>query len=499
MPRFRLIFLIALALVTHAPAQAPAAREWTSADGRKLTATYLGMKDSAVVLKLANGKTTELPVTRLSPADQLFLKGNSYVYCPAWQAWPPESRMAMRLVSVEEDKAGAKSGESVYTTKHFRFVSDVDLGTALMKDLASVFELTYRLHSVSPLGTLAEPEDGKLFQAKLYGNLPDYQKAGGLPRTAGIYLLKEKVFLAPLDLMGVKKGSAGWRRDRDSYDLTTVIHELTHMLTHGMLNNLPVWVNEGYAEYIARIPIVRDAFATDAESIRDGVIDTLITDSDRMSGVPKPRTGVLHKADRLEFQKSKSGPQLIRVADVLQMKDAVWLSQSSRPDILSPFSGRPKNEDEYFRINRLYRTAHLILYYYLQIEGEKGALKIRKFLAENQKRMARYDQYVEEFAQYRVKLNAFMELPGVSKLPDGRVEYPTTLTPPKAPEAPFTDPDSLKMGGLEALLAGETAEAVGKRIEAALIADLGIPLQFKDDLRKSATTPPGGLRDLIGR
>lgn len=67
---------------------------------------------------------------------------------------------------------------------------------------------------------------------------------------------KDKVSLAPLDLMGVQPGPTGWRKGSQAdYDPSTMVHELTHMLTHDMLDILPLWVNEGYAEY--PLPLVR--------------------------------------------------------------------------------------------------------------------------------------------------------------------------------------------------------------------------------------------------
>lgn len=74
---------------------------------------------------------------------------------------------------------------------------------------------------------------------------------------------------------------------------------------------------------------------------------------------------------------------------------------------------------------------------------------------------------------------AFYELPGVTKLPDGRFQYPPNLSPPKAPEGEPPDVNALKLGGLSALLDGESAETVGSRIEEALRKDLGINLTFE--------------------
>jgi len=129
---------------------------------------------------------------------------------------------------------------------------------------------------------------------------------------------------------------------------------------------------------------------------------------------------------------------------------------------------------------RLYLTAHAILYYYIQIEGEKGVAEIRRFLELNRRQLARYNKYLDDYKTFQEQVTEFMKLPGVTKLADGRIQYPSNLSVPKEPMPPFTDPNTMKQAGLEALLDGETAAVVGKRIEGALRQDLELNLQFMD-------------------
>ena len=126
----------------------PVARQWTSTGGKARTAEYLGIQGVNVMLKLADGKITAIPLFKLSDADNAFVKANHFQYYEAWRAWPADAQMSISMVEVKESPRAA--GTFVYTTRHFRFRSNVDLGTALMKDLARVFELTYHLHSKSP-------------------------------------------------------------------------------------------------------------------------------------------------------------------------------------------------------------------------------------------------------------------------------------------------------------------------------------------------------------
>lgn len=485
-----LLFVVSAGLAwgqTTPAATATAAREWTSSDGKKITAVYLGVEGANVALRLPTGKVLLIPATRFSAEDNAFVRAHQFDYHAAWATWTNDSRRTMQSVVVQEDKEdGARLKAFVYKTPHFRFISEVNLGTALVKDLARVFELTYNLHTVSPLNKVTRP-DGQLFDAKLYGSLASYHAAGGPEKTAGVYLLKERAFLAPLDLMGVREADAGWRIDFNSYDTSTIVHELTHMFTHDMLNNLPLWVNEGYAEYISHIPIERDAFMTGTDKIRDGAIDAMIKYEDALHPDSKPHAGVLSKADRITFIKSGRIPKLFKVQDVLTMNNTTWTRGNANPPPVpaptpgsaTPFGVRPSpSAQDANRLPKLYHTAHLILYYFIQIEGEKGVTKLRRFLEKNQRSMAGYLQYQEDFDSYKTRMDAFLELPGVVKLDGGKFRYPTNLTPPKPPTAPFTDPDVLMMGGLDALLEGESANVVGARIQAALVKDLGMKLQF---------------------
>lgn len=456
-----------------------ATREWTSVDGKKLTAEYLGVQGTDVVLKLAGGKISQVPLSRLSPGDNAFTRENPLVHYPAWNEWPPDADAALQNVPLE-DRPG-EGGTFVYTTPHFRFISNVNLGPALMKDLARVFELTHHLHSRSPFGILAQPADG-LFNAKLFGEVPDYRKAGGQPNTAGIYLLREKVFMAPLDLMGVRAGSTGWRKEAGEYDVSTIIHELTHMLTHDMLESLPLWVNEGYAEYISNIPLEKGSFQTSKDKIREGLLDMLV----RQNGIESAGSRrVVGMGERIKLQKGNGGPPLRKVASVLGMTNDEWLTgiPPGGPAPVrgaGPLGGRfSTDERERLRLPILYRTSHLVLYYFLQIEGEKGVLRIRRFLDENRKYMASYRKYRGEFEAYEAKMEEFLKLPGVTRNADGRVQYPSGLEFPIAPEAPFTDPNQLRLGGIEALLAGESPAVLGAKIEEALRQDLGVKLRFE--------------------
>lgn len=446
------------------PESVPVMREWTNLQGKTMMAAYLGHKGDDVAFQMKDGKVFFLPAIKLSPEDLAYLQEHQIPYMTAWKGWPKEAGASLSQVAVKEE--GTDSGKFYYTTENFRFECDVNLGGFLMKDLARVFELTHQLHTHSPFGILAEPEND-FFQAHLISTREAYMRQGGMNNSAGVYKPKEKIFLAPLDLMGVKQGSAGWRKDSNIYDASTIVHELTHMLTHDMLDGLPIWLNEGYAEYISNIPIRSQAFQTDSKSIREGVRDMFFRDHSEAAR-SKAGSRKYSNEDKENYFKSPEFPALIPVREVLTMNDQKWAS-----------GGGMTINIGYTRMIRLYRTSHLIFYYFMQIEGEKGVAKIRKFFEKNKKALREFEKYQEEFKQYQLAMDAFFQLPGVVKLPDGRFQYPSNLKPPVAPDSPLTSPEEITLYGLDELLAGESAEVVGAKIEKAVIENLGISFTFK--------------------
>jgi hypothetical protein len=90
------------------------------------------------------------------------------------------------------------------------------------------------------------------------------------------------------------------------------------------------------------------------------------------------------------------------VEKVLMMTDQEWatgIPPARPPQTLGPLQASrnpPPALPDHARMQRLYRTAHLILYYFIQIEGEKGVARIRRFLDENRQHFADYQQYLAD-------------------------------------------------------------------------------------------------------
>lgn len=227
-------------------------RTWTSVEGRPLKAKILSLKDGLVDLELETGKTTTLPVTRLIPEDQRFIREWEALSVYFNLSYEPPRSIANTIEPGIFDGAFAKEGR-IHETRNFRFECDAVLTQEVVKDFSRLFEVTYLAVLANPLGlAIAEPEGGK-FQVRLFSRDSDYLNAGGNADAAGVYLIKDRVMLVPLSSLGLTPGSSGYKKTL-TFDPRTLIHETTHALTHQWLACAPMWFVEGFAEYIAAIP-----------------------------------------------------------------------------------------------------------------------------------------------------------------------------------------------------------------------------------------------------
>jgi len=108
-----LLLTLCLATALHAqqPAAAPTPHTFTSADGRKLTATIMEKTDTAVTIKRADdGLEFILPLDRLSAADQAFVKawGTQPAATTPQPASPPKDEAQLAL---DDARKFAASGE----------------------------------------------------------------------------------------------------------------------------------------------------------------------------------------------------------------------------------------------------------------------------------------------------------------------------------------------------------------------------------------------------
>jgi hypothetical protein len=215
------------------------------------------VQGDAVKIRLANGSTFDVPLSRLSAEDQAFVKtqtggapaGSAPV--TALKEWPRTLSLADKpeIVVVREDD---EKREFVYRSPHYEFVCDSKLGANVVREFGRMFEATYELNSQLPLDLKPKPERlREIFQARLFTNKADYMDAGALEGSAGVYMSGKKALMVPLSSLGVRMvGNRVSLESNSSDDNGTLIHEITHQMMNHWLPVLPTWYIEGSAEYV---------------------------------------------------------------------------------------------------------------------------------------------------------------------------------------------------------------------------------------------------------
>lgn len=354
MKAFSILFSLFLAGFMSVHAES---RSWTNSAGKKIEAEFVSSDGKTVRLKLANGKTANVPLQSLSKEDQDFIsneeqkqknlspedkllaqlikKGNFD------KPWPRDSRAPddYEVAVIEEGPE-----EYIYETPNFRFISDAKIGKGLIKTLSKMFEATYEANKALPLGNLPWHVENYKFVAKLYENKNTYLHNGGLPGSAGVYMPSRTkgelgIVMVPFDSLGVKPLGSSYIIDR-SKSASTLIHEITHQMMPDIVKR-PAWFCEGSAEYVALSPYNNGKFNFNTN--KNSILETVIGYGKRNSG-------------GRGLGKDISAPSL---KDFMSMPYSQFIN--SNP-------------------NLNYGLAPLITYYFYHIDGEGDAARIKKYI-----------------------------------------------------------------------------------------------------------------------
>ena len=241
-------------------------RRWTDVSGRTVEAELIKVEgDEVKIRRSADGQTFSLPIARLSEADQDFLRQQMTAKTkPGFKAQAPAGPAQYKALEwprrialpdnyeVEVVREDNNAGVYIYRTPHFEFHSDVKLARKVVREFGKIFEGTYSAMKAFPLEWNPQPIDSH-YQTRLFRNRSDYEDAGGLPNSGGVYRTSKREILVPLSSLGVEKSSSGFTLD-DSDEHSTLIHEITHQVHHDWLRRLPPWMVEGVAVYMESIP-----------------------------------------------------------------------------------------------------------------------------------------------------------------------------------------------------------------------------------------------------
>lgn len=159
----------------------------------------------------------------------------------------------------------------LYESNHYLFSSPVALSEAGQQMIGRLFECTYAANKaiakVLPVPRAEEERSSQKYKVRLVRNMGEYYAAGGPKGSSGVFMHRRKVVpegqrlqesdivvdfvLVPFGSLGL---DANARMEKADIDTHTLVHEITHQ--NFVLNNLPIWANEGWAEYAGYVPYV---------------------------------------------------------------------------------------------------------------------------------------------------------------------------------------------------------------------------------------------------
>ncbi len=461
----KVVPLLITAALLSAPGLMGASRLWTNAAGKTLQAEFCGIEQTQVRLRLADGNQVLVPLAQLSAEDQSWLQNQSPSAVSGPQRMPETVKET--LLNADIRAMVEKPQNYVYESAHFRFRTTEKLGTALLKDVSRAFESTYELVRQMPWGIQPKPEEGRTkFEAVLHVNREAYLQTGAPTWSSGIYSLKDKVFHIPYEEIGVagNAGASGYFR-KGAINNDTITHEITHQMMHALVPCMPIWLVEGLAEYTSQMPYRNGEFRV----AEDGSVFQ-----------PKSR--------RTRGLMARLAPK----ASWLGVKET-WELKRSIADLPDSLSANGFTLAQ--TLGDRYHSSHVLAYFFVR---DLNGQPLRRFLEAIQAEAPKWQAFGKELAAYQTELEKlrpafetyeseladFLKLPEVTKLPDGRIAYPATLTPPspppQVPKPPLppdgTSPDRLVEKHLDLLLNGRSLEEVESQCRA-LFAKLGYALE----------------------
>ncbi|MGL4400823.1 MAG: hypothetical protein ACRCXD_13205 [Luteolibacter sp.] len=423
-------------------------RSWMNAEGRIIEAELVTAGETHVSLKLKDAKIVSVAVASLSPVDRAFVRSRVKADALAARRTPIEKRVWPDLVQVHSSEierlelVTTDQPGFIYRSPSFEFGSEARLLPALIKEVARTFESTKRLIEALPWGIDCRPPEGmERYLAALYETRASYVAAGGPENSGGVYMSGDKTFRIPFESLGIKRLGQSYTRDAD-FSNDTLVHEITHQLMHDYLPFLPMWAIEGTAEFTEMMPFKSGTFRV----------------GDHEKGVKEYLGGGARRVS----------VKLPKLNELFRMTRAEWHQQSEQTE-----------PGEISRQHELYRQSALLVYYFNFLDGDLGKRGHRwmRFMDAVREESQRWQIYHRDAAEFLKKQETFLKLPGVRKLGDGRIEYPTSLTPPLPPISPdgagraYSDQTPLKHLGL---LLDARSEAEVEREMTAKFAEIGI-------------------------
>ena len=328
--------------ITVPLSQASMQREWNTSQG-KIKASLIEITPEGVCVLTSDGTSKLLKNETLSQIDRHYLKegileGNNFN-----DPWPTESKINLDFpIEIITEKPG----KYTYGTPHFNFICDAKITKQVIKRFAQIFESTYEANRNLPLNNAPVSDKDEKFKIYLFEKRESFIQAGGLPDCDGCQIWGEEpskygYVIAPFESLGIKKNGKSFSINYRDDDITTLIHETTHMLMRMEVTDQP-WFSEGAAQYVECTPYRNGRF--NFKGNKRSIISSITADG--LNG--------------------KTGRALTKNIKLPKLQDLMTINYDQF------------NTDQ--DIDMKYGAALLLTYYFYHGDGKGDASRIKKFI-----------------------------------------------------------------------------------------------------------------------
>jgi hypothetical protein len=302
-----------------------AARLWTNQDGRSVMAALVETDGTHVVIQLANGTRSRVPVATLSAVDQTYLqslatiKPASAVVVPASPpagayTWPKEIlSVDPKSVVVTEGIQDKANNRYHYEIESFEFISTAPLAGSVMADVAADFILTQKFFIIQPWDWTPRPKSGNRFIILMAETDADYLALGGKDGNASEMV--DDNCLIRFRALGLKKVGARYQYDSREKEPGRV----TSIVAYGMLKDVGGWLQPwtylGMTNFVRHVAYQNDGSircADLASSVRKAVKEVgennkVYPDLARMLKYMRPSKEARGSDNRARFEQQLDG------------------------------------------------------------------------------------------------------------------------------------------------------------------------------------------------
>lgn len=269
-----LLCLMVISALARASEEVPL-RFWKDTKGREIIGELVASDGVRVTLRIENNSKKVLPLSLFSPEDRQFISTwrsehpqALWVDPEAMPTWPTViGKGGVEVKQMPSDESGTRYK---WRSQHFDIRSNQELPLSVVRDMATIFEATRMAIRILPLGLAASPPatpmqlrmervypklkyNPDLLRVQFYGDKNLYAQSGAPGGSGGFYDTLQNRTVLSLDNLGIK-GKKGLYRGDYMKSAFVLKHEISHHLLHDWFPYLPIWLNEGFAEYMGATP-----------------------------------------------------------------------------------------------------------------------------------------------------------------------------------------------------------------------------------------------------